>query len=109
METCELNVLLPPLGLSEASLSALALYRLNASYAIDTATLTYLTRPPRMQKLADIPFDANENIHWHRKFACPTESLLTFELACSASMGHSCNIEWWQDNRAALPGNAGEL
>ena len=99
MESCELNIYLPALSKlpDTPASSAIALHRINTTYAFDTSSLSYATRPPLLQKLADIPFHATEDIHWHRKFACPTESLLTFELTCSTSTGHSCNVEWWQD------------
>ncbi|KAJ3552794.1 hypothetical protein NM688_g3967 [Phlebia brevispora] len=108
MENCELNVLFPAVGAGEESQSAISVYRLNTSYALDSSTLSYATRPPRLPKLADIPLNALDNIHWHRTFVCPTESVLTFEFACSTSIGHSCNLEWWQNARAKEFDDAGE-
>ena len=99
MEECELNIHLPAASKvpSMDPLGTVAVHRMNTTYALDTSTLSYMTRPPRLPKLADIPFHPTEDIHWHRKFACRTESVLTFELACSTSTEHRCNIEWWQD------------
>lgn len=111
MENCELNINLPALTKLPFTppYSAIALHRVETIYELDTSTLSYATRPPRLPKIADIPFDDTEDIHWHRTFACPSESVLTFELTCSTSTGHSCNVEWWQDKVPEITnGDGGE-
>ena len=99
METCELNIHLPALSNSPDTppKSAIEVHRINTTYVFDTSKLSYATVPQRLPKLAEIPFHPTEDIRWHRKFVCPSESVLTFELACSTSTGHPCNVEWWQD------------
>ncbi|KAJ3557198.1 hypothetical protein NM688_g1600 [Phlebia brevispora] len=106
MEKCELNVLFPAAGSGEKSLGAISVYRLNTSYALDTSTLSYVMRPPRLPKLTDIPLSAFNNTHWRRTFVCPTESVLTFEFACSTTTGHSCDLEWWQDAKENMFGDS---
>ncbi|PSR83172.1 hypothetical protein PHLCEN_2v377 [Hermanssonia centrifuga] len=105
MESCELNILIP--AVSSADGAAISVYRVNETYALDTRTLSYGTRPQRLQKLSDIPINPDDNVHWHRKFACPSESVLSFELACSTATGHSCNLEWWQDKTQSSMDNSG--
>ena len=104
MESCELNIHLPPLtDLQNTSPgSAIAVHRLNATFMLDPTTLSYATRPPRLPKLVDIPLHPTEEVHWRRRFVCPTESVLTFELTCSTSTEHSCNVEWWQDTEPSI-------
>jgi hypothetical protein len=58
-----------------------------------------------VSKLGDIPSDNQSETHWHRKFSCTLEEVLTFEVACSPlNVGAECFVEWWQLSDVASPG-----
>lgn len=100
MEKCEINLHLPALSKLPFTppSSMVQLYRLEAKYALDTSSLSYEKRPRRVSKLADIGLHDTDNVHWRSgMLGCPSESVLTFELACSTSTGSGCSLEWWQD------------
>ncbi len=100
MEKCEVNIHLPALSKLPFTppSSTVSLYRLESKYVLDTSSLSYAKRPRRVSKLAEIGLHEADNVQWHSgMLECPSESVLTFELACSTSTGSSCNLEWWQD------------
>lgn len=102
MELCEVRLSLPASNrtslLEDSPHFPLSFYRLNSSAELDPTTLSFATRPPRLPKIADIPFEYGGNSSWSRVFGCKMEEVLTFELACSAESTHgNCDLEWWQD------------
>ena len=65
---------------------------------LDTTALTYEVRPPRVSKVAAIEVNDALDTHWHRSFACPSDEVLTFELACQPALDDGeCRVEWWQN------------
>lgn len=94
MEICEVHVRLPR---TESPIQV-SIFRLESNLPIDPMTLTYRTLPKRVSKLADITTETIRDTHWHRKLACATEEVLTFELACSSLMADpsQCSLDWWQ-------------
>ncbi|KAF8553511.1 hypothetical protein OG21DRAFT_1373625, partial [Imleria badia] len=99
MEICELHVdLLESFG-QEGHSGSLALYRVNSTITLDTSSLSYDTRPPRVAKVGNIAL-GNGNVTWHRKFSCAMDEVLSFELGClplEESGGDSdCLVEWVQ-------------
>ncbi|KAF7799948.1 hypothetical protein EIP86_011191 [Pleurotus ostreatoroseus] len=99
MEKCEINIRLPALSKLPFTppSSVLSVYKLDTKYALDTSLLSYAKRPRRLAKLADIGFHDMNDVRWNTMLACPSESVLTVELACSTATGSSCNFEFWQD------------
>ena len=102
MEICELHVDLP----ESFGHGLLALYRVNSTIPLDTSSLSYNTRPPRIAKLGNIPL-GNDIVTWHRKFSCAMDEVLSFELSCLPLMesgGDSdCFLDWVQI-KDAIPG-----
>ncbi|KAJ7484283.1 hypothetical protein FB451DRAFT_1028782 [Mycena latifolia] len=100
MEDCELHLSLPTLNVSIASPPnvGVELYRLNQTYPLDLATLSYRSRPLRVAQVASIPLARGEGTLWHGRFGCPADSVLTFELslACPRATAGECTLEWWQ-------------
>ncbi|KAJ7699279.1 hypothetical protein B0H17DRAFT_1196369 [Mycena rosella] len=97
MEDCELHVSLPALSLGVGPKGvSVVVHRLNQTYPLDLATLSYRTRPPRVAKLASVQLSRTEGTVWHRRFACAADDVLTFELECSQTDGGDCLVEWWQ-------------
>jgi len=100
MERCELQLMIKPQ--SSVSLSpkpfTLEVFRLNSSLPLDTRALTYKTRPPRISKVAAVEVTGASDTHWYRGFACASDDVLTFELACEPTLDEGeCRVEWWQN------------
>ncbi|KAJ7350011.1 hypothetical protein DFH08DRAFT_696414 [Mycena albidolilacea] len=52
---------------------------------------SFQSRPPRFAKIEDIESTRS------RRFACKSDDVLSFELACSGIPGEGeCSVEWWQ-------------
>jgi len=98
MEDCELHLSLPS---GDAS-STVVLYQLNQTHTTDLATLSYETRPPRQAELGTFQ-PSVEGTAWQHRFACPTDTILTFELACSSTSESKCMLEWWQTRDTKEP------
>ncbi|KAJ7065981.1 hypothetical protein B0H15DRAFT_872526 [Mycena belliarum] len=101
MEDCELHLSLPELGnMTFESQSAVnvELYRMNQTYPLDAAVLSYQSRPPRETKIESIPLARGESTTCHHRFRCPSDSVVTFELAlvCTEVNKNTCGLEWWQ-------------
>ena len=111
MEICELHVDIPESFGQEGHSGSLALYRVNSTTPLDSASLSYNTRPSRIAKLGNIPL-GNGIVTWHRKFSCATDEVLSFELSClplEDSGGDSgCFVEWIQIKGTA-PGKPPKL
>ncbi|KAJ6631198.1 hypothetical protein B0H10DRAFT_1773319 [Mycena sp. CBHHK59/15] len=108
MEVCELHIVLPASNSSifQQDRFMLSLFRLNSSSPIDVQTLAYVNRPSRVSQVARI-IEPGTSLHWHRKFTCATEEILTYELTCSESPveGESrCEVEWWQNKEDPVSG-----
>ncbi|KZT08021.1 uncharacterized protein LAESUDRAFT_650360 [Laetiporus sulphureus 93-53] len=102
METCELHVDLPSQQTNSTSYPghsiSISLYRIDASFPVDTKTLSYDTRPARLFKIDDITMVVGNVYHWHHKFLCASEEVLSFELIrASFDSDYDCHVEWWQD------------
>lgn len=95
MEQCEISFNIPPEwgGLKDSSTSVVSVYRLNATLPIQPSKLNYINRPPRLSKLDDIVI--GDTSKWRRNVTCYSDSVLSFELACSSS-DSDCNLSWWQ-------------
>ena len=106
MEICELHIDLPESYGQEGHSGSLAVYRINSTIPLDSSTLSYNIRPPRVAKLGNIPV-GNDTLTWHRKFHCVTDEVLSFELGClplDESGGEAgCSVEWVQI-KDSLPG-----
>ncbi|KAJ6455297.1 hypothetical protein C8R47DRAFT_996858 [Mycena vitilis] len=100
MEDCQLHMSVPALGGGDtmgASNISVVLHRLNQTYPLDTAELTFRSRPPRVAKIGDIQLSRVEGTIWSRRFACKADVVLSFELECSGVLADdSCFLEWWQ-------------
>jgi len=102
MEICELHVNLPPLlpnsTLYPGYTFMVTLHRLDVSAPLDTRSLSYNSRPHRLFKIDDIPLSSEGVTHWHRKFSCSSEEVLSFELSRpSFDEDYNGRVEWWQD------------
>ena len=93
-----------PRGDRHNSPSAISLYRLQSSVSLAAKHLSYNSKPKRVAKIADLQASSNDEVHWHRKFACVTEEILTFELGCSEQVGAQCHLDWWQSDNSSAPG-----
>jgi hypothetical protein len=93
MEDCELHLFLPRV---EAKSVSIGVYRLNQTYPLDLAALSYQSRPQRVAKVATIQLSTIEGTIWRRRFSCVSDEVLTFELACSQVNDGHCAFEWWQ-------------
>lgn len=99
MENCELHVTLPPVDRP----TTLALYRLNTTVPIDTSTLSFNVRPPRVAKIDNI-VPRKDGLDWHRKLSCAMDDVLVFELGCSEDEPSGrCDMEWWQAHKETAP------
>jgi len=101
MEICELHIDLPTEDTGRSGHSgALAVYRVNATIPLDSASLSHNTRPPRVAKVANIPLGDDSGVQWHRKFSCVTDEVLSFELGCLPQSefdgDDGCFVEWVQ-------------
>lgn len=98
MERCDLQLMIQPQALARSSKPfTLEIFRLNATLPLDTQTLTYNTRPPRMSKVAAVELSDAADTHWSRSFACASDEILTFEVACLPTLDDGqCRVEWWQ-------------
>ncbi|KAJ6478585.1 hypothetical protein C8R47DRAFT_1138955 [Mycena vitilis] len=104
MEDCELHLALPAVKHWDIG-SSVVLHQLNQTYPLDLATLTYRSRPPRVATMASIRLAPSAGTTWQHQFACATDEILTFELACSPTKeGSDCSVEWWQKFHASEPG-----
>ncbi|KAJ7602358.1 hypothetical protein DFH06DRAFT_1397516 [Mycena polygramma] len=104
MEDCELHLALPAVKHWDTG-SSVVLHRLNQTYPLDLATLTYRSSPPRVATMASIQLAPTAGTTWQHRFACATDEILTFELACSpTNEGSDCTVEWWQKFHASEPG-----
>ncbi|KAJ6547788.1 hypothetical protein DFH09DRAFT_843083, partial [Mycena vulgaris] len=105
MEICELHIILADSVSLQDNHFTLSLLRLNTSLPIDVRTLAYANRPVQVATLAHIRIEDGTPIHFHRKFNCAMEELLTFELKCSPSGDKStCGVEWWQNKDDPVSG-----
>jgi len=99
METCELHLDFPESFGQEGHSGSLALYRVNSTIPLDTSSLSYNTRPPRITKLGNIAL-GNGIVTWHRKFNCAMDEVLSFELSClplvESGGDSNCFVEWVQ-------------
>ncbi|KAJ7217066.1 hypothetical protein GGX14DRAFT_358172 [Mycena pura] len=99
MEDCRLHMSVPALGGGDTARApniSVVLYRLNQTYPLDTAELTFQSRPPRVAKIEDIELSRAEYTVWSRQFACKADDVLTFELGCRGISNNDCSLEWWQ-------------
>ncbi|KAF8433676.1 hypothetical protein L210DRAFT_3649499 [Boletus edulis BED1] len=105
MEICELHIHLPESYGQEGHSGSLGVYRINSTIPLDSSSLSYNTRPPRVVRQGVIPL-GNGVVTWHRKFSCATEEVLSFELSCLPSEESGgdpgCFVEWVQI-KDALP------
>lgn len=125
MEICELQLYLtrgsdPPSAspLSSSSLLftrgipfSISLFRLNTTSTngplLDSSILNYQTRPPRLEKIADIPIRANGEGIWSQRFACAIDEVLSFEMSCDKDENgelEACDAEWWQSKSGERSG-----
>ncbi|KAJ7753627.1 hypothetical protein DFH07DRAFT_744342 [Mycena maculata] len=98
MDDCRLHISVPALGGADAPFS-LALYRLNQTHPLDASRPC----PQRVAKIEDIDISRGQDTMWQRGFACQSDEVLTFELACSSISQGGCLLEWWQ-KRGVDPG-----
>ncbi|KAH7905339.1 hypothetical protein BJ138DRAFT_1017842 [Hygrophoropsis aurantiaca] len=124
MEICELHLDIPQSITTSTSAhrtsANLVLYRLNATHRLDITSLSYHNRPSRVSKLANLHLGLgdvtasdniifSEGVRWHRRFACTTDEVLSFELGCAVSPevveseAESCHVEWWQNRDKKTP------
>ncbi|KAJ7578714.1 hypothetical protein C8J56DRAFT_868963 [Mycena floridula] len=104
MEVCEMHLRLPkaPSGVKHSS--TVTVYRLEATVPLNAKHISFQSKPKRVTKIADVEASVSEEVHWHRKFSCVTEEILTFEIACSEVIGSRCALEWWQEANSTAPG-----
>ncbi|KAJ7622538.1 hypothetical protein FB45DRAFT_753490 [Roridomyces roridus] len=109
LEICELHIQFAEDVAPPSDSFTLSLFRLNTSLPVEARKLSYNTRPQRVgTKLAEIAVKPKTPLHWHhwhRKFSCVMEELLTFELGCSP-LGDkkACEMEWWQNKDHPVSG-----
>ena len=101
MERCELQLAIQP-QVSDITPKpfTLEIFRLNSTLPLDTQALTYDTRPPRVSKVTAVEVNRAVVTHWSRNFACASDEVLTFELACIPTLDDGdCRVEWWQNKK----------
>lgn len=76
-------------------------WSLNAEWEVNTAHLSWVTRPPRNKHLGQLIIEENSTAYLP-EFHCESGSLLSFELACA-----SCTVDFWQTD--SLPRLGGWL
>ena len=102
METCELKM---RFSVEHASTPfGISVHNLSTTQYLDTKSISYRTRPPRMATLGSIAIEKPLNIDWSRNFTCHWDELMTFEVSCAegnASLNpdttQGCSLSWWQD------------
>ena len=106
MERCHLQLTIQPQALTSTSKPfTLEVFRLNSTLPLDTRALTYDSRPPRVSKVAAVEVSNAVDTHWSRSFACASDEILTFELACLPTLDDGdCRVEWWQNKSNPLTG-----
>lgn len=98
MERCDLQLIIPQDSASTSKPFILEVFRLNSTIPLDMRALTYKTRPPRVSKAAAVEANDAVGTHWSRSFACASDEVLTFELACLPTLDDGdCRVEWWQN------------
>ncbi|KZT01771.1 uncharacterized protein LAESUDRAFT_629066, partial [Laetiporus sulphureus 93-53] len=100
MELCELKLNVSPASVTMISELpfTLELYRLRQSTPLDSTSLNYRNKPPRVSKIASVQIDSTSGGSWHRTFACKMDEVLSFEIACQPPVDkESCRVEWWQN------------
>ncbi|KAF7965222.1 hypothetical protein HWV62_45051 [Athelia sp. TMB] len=102
LENCSLqfSLQLPPgtdgsdVG-GNASTSAVDVWILDASTQLDVTRLSWDKRPQRRQLLESWHMSWGSAETSERSFACPWNSMQSFEFACSAD--ETCLLDFWQD------------
>ncbi|THV07093.1 hypothetical protein K435DRAFT_788864 [Dendrothele bispora CBS 962.96] len=107
MEICELQIRIPANQSTdeesfEIASQGLVIYRLDQATSLYADTLSYASRPSRLEKFADVRLDYG--MEWTHRFACTMDEILTFEVACpiSAKPGE-CEVNWWQNREKPNP------
>ena len=102
MEKCSLAIRIPysygeleggaRFSLGEGS--KLDIYSLDEPKSINVQKLSWVSRPPRRERVATVEPKAGEEItvSW---FACPWSSLHTFEIACADGQTLDCMVDVW--------------
>ncbi|KAJ3575326.1 hypothetical protein NP233_g1191 [Leucocoprinus birnbaumii] len=98
MENCQLILRPPPDTVS--NVNTLEIYELDQSLPIMAKDLTFSNRPRRKSPLALT--NVYNGSEWKYNFACPTDTLFTFEFACQP--GAECDVSWWQAPGSQNPG-----
>ncbi|KAJ7817845.1 hypothetical protein B0H14DRAFT_2840964 [Mycena olivaceomarginata] len=103
MEACEIRIALPinasavsgnrPLTLPS---SPIAIFSLEHDKPLHADSLSYSSRPPRGDKIADISLGYGSV--WNHHFKCQMDDMYAFELACPSLGSESfCDLAWEQD------------
>ncbi|KZP03125.1 hypothetical protein FIBSPDRAFT_941672 [Athelia psychrophila] len=103
LENCSLQFSLQlPLGAegldvgNNASTSTVDVWLLDAPMKLDVARLSWDKRPKRRQLFETMRMPWGSAESGGRSFACPWNSMQSFEFACSTD-GQDCQLDFWQD------------